>query len=164
VHPAVVAAAARRHHHHAVCVHVDCGRDVRCDGDRDRRDAVPDRAAVDHRPVRLTAGCTAAAVVVIAELMCRRCYPIHCRRCRSGRSWVRGSPAPVSMARWEPQALSCRRGRLVAAPHREEQSWLNPLCRGTDRYRRTIRRRDCFVDARTDEACGRDEKDVGVHS
>ena len=40
----------------------------------------------------------------------------------------------------------------------------NPLYRGTDLRHRTIRGREFVVDDRTNEASGRDEKDVGVHS
>jgi len=67
----------------------------------------------------------------------------------------------------ESLGMSCYRARRVIALRQVVvgmEKWSNPLYRGTDLRRRTIRKRECVVGDRTNEASGRDEKDVGVHS
>src|SRR3954462_12040792 len=58
--------------------------------------------------------------------------------------------------------MSYCRARLVTAQRRGWE-WKDPLAPGTDLLHRRIRRVELVID-RTDEASGRDEKDVGVRS
>ena len=72
-----------------------------------------------------------------------------------------------SRAKWELLVMSYCRARLVTAPRRLEgmKGWeWNPLYRGTDLRRRTIRIGEFVIVVRTDETFGRDEKGDGVHS
>lgn len=59
----------------------------------------------------------------------------------------------------ESRASRHRRARQEAAPDRGEEM-LNPLARDTGLHRRKVQE----IDGRTDEAPGRDDKDVGVRS
>src|SRR4051794_38627985 len=58
--------------------------------------------------------------------------------------------------------MSYCRARQVTAQRRGWE-WKDPLAPGTDLRHRRIRRVELVID-RTDEASGRDEKDVGVRS
>src|SRR5207237_9833037 len=80
--------------------------------------------------------------------------------------WSLSCRAPAGVGWWEWLVSSCCRAHLVIARRQVVGLawWWNPLYRDTDLRRRMIRRRECVVGDRTNEASGRDEKDVGVHS